>query len=173
MARVSPENRRWAAGWRGTALLVFLAAAVAVVLLLRAPWKETSRPDDGDPLAGELAHLKMLGHALKLHADEHDGRYPATVGDIEWRQALPGMDSNNLPALVSRFHDPDGGRTLDWLYYAGHTETDPGETILVASPVAIGANKDRRMVTRVSNVTEVLSESDFQKQIGAGSEGGR
>ena len=55
---------------------------------------------------------------------------------------------------------------MDWLYYAGHTESDPPETILVASPVAIGANKDRRMVTRISNVTEVLAESDFQRQVG-------
>ena len=167
MARNDPARVGWAATWRGTALLLALLAATVVALLIRAPWKEDSpAPLDGDRLSGELAHLKMLGRALKLHADEHEGRFPATIGDIEWRQAQPGMDANGLPAVASRFHHPDTNKVMDWLYYPGHTESDPAETILVASPVAFGANKDRRMVTRISNVTEILAESDFQRQLG-------
>ncbi len=167
MARTDSAEGGWATTWRGTALLLGLLAAAVTALLFWAPWKEEGpAPVDGDRLAGELAHLKMLGHALKLHADEHEGRYPASIGDIEWRQAQPGMDTNGLPAVASRFHDPDSRKVMDWLYYANHTEADPAETILVASPVAFGANKDRRMVTRISNVTEVLAESDFQRQAG-------
>ncbi len=168
MRRDDPAKANWTATWRGTVLLAVGLAAAVATLLVRAPWKEAAptATDDGERLAGELAHLKMLGHALRLHADEHDGRYPATIADIEWRQAQPGMDAGNLPAVASRFHPPGTGKALDWLYYAGHTESDPAETILVASPVAIGAHQDQRMVTRISNVTEVVAESDFQRQVG-------
>ena len=167
MRRSDSARGNWASTWRGTALLLGLLAATVAALLVRAPWKAPA-PDapDEERLSGELAHLKMLGHALRLHADEHDGRYPATIADIEWRQSQPGMDANNLPAVASRFHPPGTGKAMDWLYYAGHTESDPAETILVASPVAIGANGDRRLVTRISNVTELLAESDFQRQVG-------
>ena len=168
MRRIDSAECNWATTWRGTALLLVLLAAAVVALLVRAPWREPAPPvaDGGDRLAGELAHLKMLGHALRLHADEHEGRYPATIADIEWRQAQPGMDANGLPAVASRFHHPDTGKVMDWLYYAGHTESDPPDAILVASPVAIGVNKDQRMVTRLSNVTEIVAESDFQRQVG-------
>ena len=164
-----PTKKPWTATWRGTALLAAGLAAVVAALLAWAPWKEPAAPanaDDTERLAGELAHLKMLGRALRLHADEHDGRYPASIADIEWRQSQPGMDAGNLPAVASRFHPTEAGKAMDWLYYAGHTESDPAETILVASPVPVGIHQDQRMVTRLSNVTELLAESDFQRQVG-------
>ena len=167
--RLGDSTRRpWTTTWRGTALLAAGLAAV-IALLAWSPWKAPApaATDDSGRLAGELAHLKMLGHALRLHADEHDGRYPASIADIEWRQAQPGMDAGNLPAVASRFHPSDAGKAMDWLYYTGHTESDPAETILVASPVPVGVHQDQRMVTRISNVTELLAESDFQRQVGA------
>ena len=166
MARNDPADGGWSTTWRGTALLTAVLAAVVAVLLVWAPWTDRGpTPADGDRVSSELAHLTMLGRALRYHAEEHGGRYPATVGDIEWRQAKPGMEANGLPAVASRFHHPESRKVMDWLYYAGHTQSDPAETILVASPVAFGANGDQRMVTRVSGVTEILSESDFQRQI--------
>ncbi len=168
MARNDPGDGGWTTTWRGTALLTALLAAVVAALLIRAPWKDPSpAPVEDGRASSELEHLAMLGHALRYHADEHDGRYPATIGDIEWRQAKPGMEANGLPAIASRFHHPETRQVMDWLYYAGHTESDPAETILVASPVAFGVNKDRRMVTRVGNVTEIVAESDFQRQAGS------
>ena len=116
------------------------------------------------PEATELAHLKMLAHALKLHADEHEGKFPTAISEIEWRQNLPAMKWAGLPAAVSRFHDPASGAVSDWLYYPGHTENDPPDTILVAAPVASGKAKDHRMVARVNDVAEVIAESDFQRQ---------
>ena len=55
---------------------------------------------------------------------------------------------------------------MDWLYYPGHTAAAAPETILAAAPVAVGPDKDRRMVLRLSNVAEVVSEQDFQRQVG-------
>lgn len=162
MARGGP----WTTTWRGTALLAGLLALAAAALLWRAPWRtEAPVPVEGDRQTAELAHLKMLGEALRLHADEHEGHYPATVGDIEWRQGRPGLEAGGLPAVASRFHT-DNGRVMDWLYYPGHTIADAPETILAASPVAVGPNKDHRMILRLSNVTEVVPESEFQRQIG-------
>ena len=52
---------------------------------------------------------KMLIHALKLHADEHEGKFPTAISEIEWRQNLPAMKWAGLPAAVSRFHNPESG----------------------------------------------------------------
>ena len=162
MARRGP----WTTTWRSTALLAGLFVLAVAALLWRAPWREAApAPPEGDRQTAELAHLKALGDALRLHADEHDGRYPASIADIEWRQGKPGLEASGLPAVASRFH-ADNGRVMDWLYYPGHTAADAPETILAASPVAVGANKDRRMVLRLSNVAEVMPEGDFQRQVG-------
>ena len=155
--------------WRNTLLLTALLAVLILGLVLKKPAESvapaaTAR-GEVDPRAGELARLKMLGHALKLHADEHEGKFPASVADIQWRQTMPGMDWDGLPAAASRFHRPGDGKVMDWLYYAGHTENDPPETILVASPVALSPQGDQRMVVRLDGVADVIPESDFQRQV--------
>ena len=67
--------------------------------------------------------------------------------------------------MASRYH-ADNGRVMDWLYYPGHTNTDPADTILAASPVPLGKDKNHRLVLRLSNAADVLSEGEFQRQIG-------
>ena len=156
--------------WRNTLLLTALLAVLILGLVLKKPPEKatpaaTAVNGQVDPRARELARLKMLWHALKLHADEHEGKFPASVADIQWRQAMPGMDWDGLPAAASRFHRPGDGKVMDWLYYAGHTENDPPETILAASPVALGPQGDQRMVVRLDGVADVVPESDFQRQI--------
>ena len=128
---VKPRSAR--AG-RPVGLLVLLAVLVVFVLGVVQPRlrKHDASPSSaGDPRAMELARLKMLGRALRLHADEHDGKFPAAISEINWRQNMPGMDWNGLPAAVSRFHNPETGKVSDWLYFAGHTGersagNDPG-----------------------------------------------
>ncbi len=148
------------------AVLALLALVFFQFALPRSRESDLS-PATGDPGAMELAHLKMLAHALKLHADEHEGKFPTAVSEIEWRQNLPAMKWAGLPAAVSRFHDPASGVVSDWLYYPGHTENDPPDTVLVAAPVASGTAKDHRMVARVNDVAEVIAEADFQRQTAA------
>lgn len=155
--------------WQEAALLfVVLGAALALWLntlpaLLKPARKAGNNPER---LATELAHLKMLGHALRLHAEEHDGRFPPAISEIHWRQSMPGMDWNGLPAAVSRFHHPADGRPLEWLYYPGKTEADSPETILAASPVALGGSGGQRLVVRASGVAEIIPEADFQRVAG-------
>ena len=156
----------WTTTWRGTALLAGLLAVAAAALLWRAPWREAApAPAEGDRDTRELAHLKALGLALHLHAADHEGRYPATIADIEWRQGRPGLEASGLPAVASRYH-ADNGRAMDWLYYPGHTISDPAETILVASPVPSGAVGGPRLILRLSNAAELLPEAEFQRQTG-------
>lgn len=153
--------------WRAAEVggLLILALVLFRVVLPHYRVHDPS-PAGGDPRASELAHLKMLGHALKLHADEHDGKFPSAISEVQWRENMPGMDWAGLPAAVSRFHNPETGKVSDWLYYPGHTENDLPETILVAAPVALGKARDRRMVVRVNNVAEFIAESDFQREAG-------
>lgn len=163
------RRRRRATSWRGLAMLNLALGAAFIVWQAVLP--KVLRPAhvvtaDDTGLATQLAHLKLLGRALKLHADEHDGKFPASIGEIEWRQTLPGMTWAGLPAAASRFRHPDTGRISEWIYYQGKTESDPPETILAASPVAVGPGGNKRLVVRLSNVAEILPEEDFQRQTG-------
>ena len=153
--------------WRWS--VEFVVVALVGILLFGAAQRfyrvHDPVADHGDSRALELAHLKMLGHALKLHADEHDGKFPSAISEINWRQSLPGMGWAGMPAAISRFHDPATGQVSDWLYYPGRTENDPPDTILAASPVALGKGKDRRMVVRVNGVAEIIAEADFLRPV--------
>ena len=161
------RRRRRQAGWRGLAALCLMLGAALMVwqtILPRVLRPTHVAPADDNRLSTQLAHLKLLGRALKFHADEHDGKFPSSIAEIEWRQSLPGMNWAGLPAAASRFHHPDTGRISEWLYYQGKTESDPPETILAASPVAVGPGGSKRLVVRLSNVAEVIPEEDFQRQ---------
>ena len=148
--------------WLDTVLLA-LALVIGLGLLI-ATLAPRGRPAT-DTSTDELAHLKMLGLALKLHADEHGGKYPPAISDINWRQNLPGLKWAGLPAAVSRFHDPGTGALMDWTYYPGHTDADPPQTILAASPVAIGANKDKRLIVRLNDTAEVIDDKTFEFEV--------
>lgn len=155
--------RRLPRPWVTTVILGVLLAVVGVLLLLVAPsWHKVDSPVTA---TRELANLKTLGLALRVHAEEHDGKFPASIAGIEWRQNLPGLQRDGLPAAVSQFHDPGTGREHRWTYYQGHALTDPPETILAAAPFALGKARDRRLVVRLSAVAEIINEADFQKQI--------
>ena len=52
------------------------------------------------------------------------------------------------------------------LYYPGHTTGDPADTILAASPIALGPDKNHRLVLRLSNAAEIMPEGEFQQQVG-------
>ena len=153
--------------WQSVALLfVALGAALVIWLAWLPRLVKPAHPlsDPNERLATELAHLKMLGHALTLHATEHDGEFPPAISEIHWRQNLTGMGWDGLPAAVSRFHRPDDGRISEWLYYPGKTQADPPETILAASPVAVGPHGDRRLVVRLNGVAEIIPETEFQQK---------
>lgn len=153
--------------WQSVALLFVVLGAALAIWLEVLPALVRPAPSGAsatDRLATELAHLKLLGRALRLHAEEHEGKYPPAISEIHWRQGLLGMNWDGMPAAVSRFHRLADGRPLEWLYYPGKTEADPPETILAASPVPVGARLDQRLVVRASGVAEVISEADFGRQ---------
>lgn len=156
-------------GWQGlAALAVILGVALALWLEIMPRLVNPIHPAATDNrLASELANLKLLGLALRLHADEHDGKFPPAISEINWRQTQPGLQRDGLPAAASRFHNPETGRASEWLYYPDRPETDPPETILAASPVAVGPQKDKRLVVRASGVAEILPETDFQRETAA------
>ncbi len=148
--------------WLATALL---AAALLVGLGLLLGLLSARGRHGSDTGTAELAHLKMLGTALKLHADEHGGKYPSSIAEINWRQDLPGMKWAGLPAAVSQFHDPASGALMKWNYYPGHTDADPPQTILAASPVPVGPDKDQRLVLRLNGTAEAIDDATFQFEI--------
>ena len=147
--------------WLVTALLA-AALLICLGLLVALVFSRRAGPDTS---TAELAHLKMLSTALNLHAAEHGGKFPPSIADIDWRQNLPGMQWAGLPAAVSQFHDPATGSLMKWSYYPGHTDADPPQTILAASPVPVGADKDQRLVARINGTAEAIDEATFQFEI--------
>ena len=148
--------------WLGTAILAAALLLGVGVLIGIFFSRGRSGPDTS---TAELAHLKMLDTALKLHAEEHGGKFPPSIADINWRQNLPGMQWAGLPAAVSRFHDPATGMLMKWTYYPGHTDADPPRTILAASPVTLSDDKDKRLVARLDGTAEAIDEATFQFEI--------
>ncbi len=162
MARRSDDRVGEARPWLGTAVL---AGILVIGLgLLAGLFYFRARPGP-DTSTAELAHLKMLGTALKLHAEEHGGKFPPAIADIDWRQNLPGMQWAGLPAAVSRFHDPATGTLMKWNYYPGHTEADPPQTIVAASPIPLSDDKNKRLVARLDGTAEAIDEATFQFEI--------
>ena len=162
-ADLLPRRRKVPAPpWLTTAVLVALLVTAGIMAALIIPaWKRQETPITA---TRELANLKTLGQALRLHAEEHDGKFPKDVGGIEWRQDLPALERAGLPAAVSMFHDPTTGRQHPWTYYQGHTLSDPPDTILAAAPFPVGKKKDRRLIVRLNDVAEIVDEAGFQKQ---------
>lgn len=149
--------------WLTTAVLAALLVTAGIVAVLVVPaWRRQETPITA---TRELANIQKLGEALRLHAEEHGGKFPKDVGGIEWRQDLPALERAGLPAAVGMFHDPATGSQHRWTYYQGHTLSDPPDTILVAAPFPIGKKKDRRLIVRLNNVAEIVDEADFQKQV--------
>jgi hypothetical protein len=162
MAKRSDGTGRPTRPWLVTAVLAAsLLAGIGLLVVMVFLRAHAAGPDS----TVELAHLKMLGTALKLHAEEHGGKFPPTIADIDWRQNLPGMQWAGLPAAVSRFHDPTTGALMKWSYYPGHVDTDPPRTILAASPVPIGAAESQRLVARIDGTAEASDEATYQVEI--------
>jgi HEAT repeat protein len=117
-----------------------------------------------DPLLSQAFRLKTLGDLLRLHAGENDGRFPAKVSDLI-TEHLSGNDNDIL-----KFHDLRTKEPIDWTYFGGYSTSDPGGTILVASPKTFSkADGTRlvgagvfRIVLSVDGRMALLTEPDYQ-----------
>jgi hypothetical protein len=96
----------------------------------------------------KLANLKV--HLL-VYADEHNGRFPATLSDLEF----------SGPELISRslllYEDPFSREQGDWVYSPGHSTNAPDGTIVISAPRTYflrGENREEfRLVLQVENGT--------------------
>ena len=103
--------------------------------------------------------VRQLGMALKIHAADHNGTYPAQLADLVESGAL---EDESL--LV--FKDPADGEEKPWLYDASLNDSAPGDAILLAAPVPSQrpAGKATRVVLFNDLSVQELPEARFQEQ---------
>ena len=105
-----------------------------------------------------LSNGRQVLIALKSHAVEHDGKYPAKLQDL--------IDSGALtkPELLTVASGP-GAEPKPWLYDSTLTPQSAGITIVLAAPeVTQGSGgKQTRVVIRNDGRAEALPEEDFQR----------
>ena len=137
------------------ALFVF----VAIVLWAGQPGSTIKL---GGTQVRSVNNVRQIGLALLLYAKDNDGKLPLLLS------ALPPdyLDADSLPKL--RFCDQDGKTELDWLYYPKpNINTLSDATILAAAPrTRHSGGKDVRIVLHCDGSVTLMSEAEFQKQLG-------
>jgi hypothetical protein len=139
-----------------TIILAVTALAVAVLIFL--PAFSTVRVSTRQPRV--LNDMKKVGYALMAYSMDHHGHIPVHLSELS-------SELDSPDAL--QYHDPDTGKTYDWLYYPGPKLTYPENTsaILLAAPDIRKSSDSNayRLVVLADNSAELLLEKDFQAQL--------
>jgi hypothetical protein len=169
-------NQARGKGYTGQPICAFLSAAVsatrkkiirysilvgAVLVLAVFALPVFTTASFVDPLMRQTSLLKVLARALLEHASHNDGRFPARLEDLV---------HDSLPAGYLKFHDLRTKEPFDWIYFEGHSTSDPRGTILVASPKTFSKADGTRMVgagafrliLSTDGRTALLTEKDYQ-----------
>ena len=101
--------------------------------------------------ADTMSSLRQVSLALKMHAGDNDGKYPA---------ALAELSPKYMPARLVEFTDHRTKQRVPWLYRNTLTETASADEMLVAAPVA--TNKVERVVGFNDGSVKVVPEAEFQ-----------
>ena len=131
-------------------LLVVIGSMIFIGLVIYPLFTASRSPA---PAHVEENHLKGVSILLQDYAREHNGNFPAKLSDIS---VPPGLSE------MIHFHDPATKKEADWIYYPGHKESDPDDTVLAASPEFDDNGAKMRLVTYITAVTKTIKASDFK-----------
>lgn len=109
-----------------------------------------------------MHNLRSIGCTLLLYAQDHDGRLPATLAELDG-DYLPSGDLAELG-----FTSPVTKVRYEWLYFPQpKLDSLPEDTILAASPMTFPAfhMPQARIVVHADGDAMVVSEADYQKRI--------
>lgn len=88
-------------------------------------------PDPDEAVKNAQKDVRRLLDAATAFSEKHDGQFPAS---------LPQLVEEKLLQKVPSFHRSDGA-DVGYLYIAGHSHSDAGGTLLLASPLDTKSSK--------------------------------
>ena len=109
-----------------------------------------------------LSNAKQLAIACRLYANEHEGRFPMHLSELEPDYVAPGTLIELRCASIGEDHDPR--YTMDWLYFGGGFNETAPPSVLMASPQATTVGKpQKREVIRGDFSGSILDEDQYQE----------
>ena len=108
-------------------------------------------------MAENISNVRQIKLAADMYAMDHDGQYPPKVQLLEDTGYIHSLDE-------LRYKDAKDKTRHDWLYTAGHANTDNPTIILFAGPMTESDGK-KRIVCFLDSSSKPLPESDYQRQL--------
>ena len=107
-----------------------------------------------------LNNARQLALACKLYAQDHEGRFPVYLNELE----LDYIQTNGLRCFsVGRDNEPK--YQMDWLYFgAGFDEANP-PLLLIASPQATTTAKRQTRVAVMGDTSGQIVNEDKYEQL--------
>lgn len=96
----------------------------------------------------EMSQVRQITLACRIHAADHDGAFPETLGDL--------LEGGNVDAGVL---EPKGAIGGAFLYRRGLRDDSPASEIFIASPLPVG---DQRIIGQVDGLVRLVPEEDFE-----------
>lgn len=104
----------------------------------------------------EMSDLKQVATACRLYAEDHEGRFPPTLGEL-----IPEILPDHR-MLFTRARDGDPPQPI--IYRVGFKADDPVDSLVVASPRPFESSRGRRrVVVFVDNSARIVTEAEFQE----------
>ena len=157
---------QWRVAWTlkitAMVLLLFATSIAATGLVHQTGWllNEKYLVEDGSrsPLTRELSNLKQVALAIRMFAEDHDGKYPDNLDEL-----FPNYLTWRMLLYTRPYH---GEPPEPIIYYSGYNDHSPVDSIMLASPHPFGESSEaRRVIVRVDSSGIVVKESEFQSLI--------
>jgi hypothetical protein len=109
-------------------------------------------------LVTQRGKMSQISLALRMHAGDHGGVYPASLDAI--------MECNDLEPSFFDFQKIGDAVSARVWYARGATEVSDGKRLVLAHPFALERGKSR-MVAFPEGRVEMIDEAEFQRLVGA------
>lgn len=108
-------------------------------------------------MAENVSNVRQLHLGCLSYAMDHDGKYPPTLEALESEGFIMSLDALRYK---------DGKTKHDWIYSAGHMDTDDMSIILIAAPMTTGSGaRPKRIALLLDGSARPMPESDYQQQL--------
>jgi hypothetical protein len=130
---IPPDSLPEEAGRRKPSGKLALLIVLGFLLLISLPALiPNSGPKPEAKRTKFLSQMKGVFPALRMYADDHDGKFPALLTDLEPNYLAEG----SLARLT--FKDNTSGKFVEPVYFPGYTASTPPGTILLGSTLSGG-----------------------------------
>lgn len=106
----------------------------------------------------QITQMTMIQSNLRTYAIDNDGRYPESLAEL-----VPDYLNDDGILNYTRL---DGEGFDELVYFEGHGESDPAETIILAAPEVV--QRGKRLVSFNDGSTRLIPEAEYQQRTSGG-----